>query len=214
MGLDQPPAAETMMLPQPRTDCVFCQRQKLDNILAESASFFLIADHAPLIEGHMLLVPKAHFSCYGALFPALDEEFWRLKAAAGEFLGRAYRSPVFFEHGIFRQTVFHAHLHCFPFGPLQLDLAAHHPHPVQGLDDVRAWFAERGQYFYLEPEPGQGSLFQPEEMRYFSVLGALRQEAANTHGPWRTAIERRLNGKPRIQSLVQKWQDFAAEKGL
>jgi hypothetical protein len=51
-------------------------------------------------------------------------------------------------------------------------------------------------------------------MRYFSVLGVLRQEAANTHGPWRNALERRLNGKPRIQSLVQKWQDFAAEKGL
>lgn len=214
MGLEQPPAAETRAFPQPRADCAFCQRHKLHNILLESDSFFLIADHAPLIEGHMLLVPKAHFTCYGALPPALDEEFWRLKAAAEEFLGRAYRPPVFFEHGIFRQTVFHAHLHCFPFGPLALDLTAHHPHPVTGLDDLRAWYAERGHYFYLEKEPGQGALFQPEEMRYFSVLGALRQEAATTHGAWRPPLERRLNGQGKIQSLVRKWQEFAAEKGL
>ena len=214
MSLDQPSAAEITDLPQPRADCTFCQRQKLSNILYQSDSFFLIADHAPLIEGHVLLVPKAHFACYGALAPRLDAEFGRVKAAAAEFLAHAYRSPIFFEHGIFRQTVYHAHLHCFPFGQLQLDLASHHPQAVTGLDDIRAWYAAQGQYFYLEPEPGQGALFQPEEMRYFSVLGALRQEAANTHGPWRTAIERRLNGKPRIQSLVQKWQDFAEEKGL
>src|SRR5690349_23454614 len=90
MGLDQPPEASTIELPQPRADCTFCQRQKLVNILYQSDSFFLIADHAPLIEGHVLLVPKAHFACYGALAPALDVEFGRVKAAAAEFLARAY----------------------------------------------------------------------------------------------------------------------------
>jgi diadenosine tetraphosphate (Ap4A) HIT family hydrolase len=201
-------------LPQPGAHCTFCLRQKLTNILYDSGAFFLIADHAPLIEGHVLLVPKAHFACYGALLPALDAEFARVKAAAGAFLARAYRPPVFFEHGVFRQTVFHAHLHCFPFGPLQLDLASHHPHPVLGLDDVRAWYRARGQYFYLEQEPGQGALFQPEELRYFSVLGALRQQAATTHGVWHPSVERRLNGQTKIESLVQKWQEFAAEQGL
>jgi diadenosine tetraphosphate (Ap4A) HIT family hydrolase len=214
MGLDQPPAAETLNLPQPRADCTFCQRHKLTNILYETPAFFLIADHAPLIEGHMLLVPKAHFACYGALAPALDAEFLRIKAAAGQFLARTYRPPVFFEHGVFRQTVFHAHLHCFPFGPLALDLASHHPHAAPGLAEVRAWYAASGQYFYLEQEPGQGALFQPEEMRYFSVLGALRQQAANTQGAWRPALERRLNGQEKIQSLAQKWQEFAAEQGV
>ena len=102
MALDQPPAAETRDLPQPRANCAFCERAKLHNILFESAAFFLIADHAPLIEGHMLLVPKAHFACYGELAPALDAEFGWMKARASEFLARAYRPPVFFEHGIFR----------------------------------------------------------------------------------------------------------------
>jgi diadenosine tetraphosphate (Ap4A) HIT family hydrolase len=207
MGLEQQPALET---PRPREDCPFCVRQDLQNILTESQSFFLLADHAPLIEGHVLLVPKAHYSCYGALPPALEPEFLRMKARAAEFLRQTYRSPIFFEHGIFRQTVFHAHLHCFPFGPLELDLADYHPSPAPHLADVRAWYAEKGQYFYFEQRPGEGQLFLPEEVRYFSVLGALRKEAA-THGAWHPPAERRENGRPKIQSLLENWRAFAQQ---
>jgi diadenosine tetraphosphate (Ap4A) HIT family hydrolase len=205
MGLDQSPALET---PYPRDDCAFCVRQDLPNILTEDHSFFLLADHAPLIEGHMLLVPKAHYSCYGAVPAELEEEFLRMKARAADFLRQAYRPPVFFEHGIFRQTVYHAHLHCFPFGPLQLDLAAYHPHPAPHLEEIRQWYRQQGHYFYFEQSLGEGQLFQPEEMRYFSVLGALRKEAS-THSPWQPPGERRENGRPKIQSLLQKWQEFA-----
>ncbi len=208
MGVEQPTA---LVVPQPREDCAFCVRQDLHNILAESQSFFLLADHAPLIEGHLLLIPKAHYSCYGAVPLELEQEFLQMKARAAAFLRRAYRPPVFFEHGIFRQTVFHAHLHCFPFGPLQLDLSAYHPHPAPRLEDVREWYMQKGQYFYFEQRMGEGQLFAPEEMRYFSVLGALRKEAAPAHGAWSPPAERRENGRPKIQSLVQKWQAFAQE---
>jgi diadenosine tetraphosphate (Ap4A) HIT family hydrolase len=207
MGLEQQPA---LVVPLPREDCAFCARQHLKHILTESQSFFLLVDHAPLIEGHLLLVPKAHYSCYGAVPPELEAEFLEMKARAAQFLSQAYRPPVFFEHGIFRQTVYHAHLHCFPFGPLQLDLAEYHPHPAPRLEAVREWYVQRGQYFYFEQRAGEGQLFLPEEMRYFSVLGALRKEAA-THGAWRPPEERRLNGRPKMESLVQKWQQFTQE---
>ncbi len=208
MGVNQQPVPISS-----RPDCAFCQRQKLKNILTESASFFLLADHAPLIEGHILLVPKAHYSCYGALDLTLEEEFLRMKAEATAFLTQFYRPPVFWEHGIFHQTVYHAHLHCFPFGPLQLDLSAFHPYHTKGLADIRTWYEQRGQYFYFEQQPGEGQLFAPEEMRYFSVLGELRKKAA-THGAWRPPEVRRLNGQPQIKALVQRWQEFAREKPL
>ena len=208
MGLEQSPALD---VPLPRDDCPFCARQNLSNILTESQSFFLLADHAPLIEGHLLLVPKAHYSCYGAVPLALEEEFLGMKARADAFLRQAYRPPVFFEHGIFRQTVYHAHLHCFPFGPLQLDLAAHHPYPAPHLKDVREWYAQKGQYFYFEQGAGEGQLFLAEEMRYFSVLGMLRKEAAVTHGAWRPPEERLEHGRPKVAALVQHWQAFAQE---
>ena len=205
MGLERQPAFDV------REDCAFCVRQKLCNILTESQSFFLLTDHAPLIEGHILLVPKMHYSCYGSVGPELEDEFLRMKAEATKFLIQAYRPPVFWEHGVFHQTVYHAHLHCFPFGPLRLDLSAYHPYPVRGLVDIRAWYAQRGQYFYFEQEAGKGQLFAPEEMRYFSVLGALRKETSR-HGTWHSPEERWLNGRSKIQSLVKKWQEFARGK--
>ena len=205
MGVDQQPALET---DRPHADCAFCLRQKLNNVLLESQSFFLLADHAPLIEGHILLVPKTHYRCYGAVPPALEEEFLRMKALATTFQTQWYRPPVFWEHGIFRQTVYHAHLHCFPFGPLQLDLSAFHPQQVENLAGVREWYEQRGQYFYFEHLSGAGQLFMPEEMRYFSVLGELRK-GASTHGAWHPPEMRRLTGGSKIQSLAQKWQEFA-----
>ncbi|HEY7348551.1 MAG TPA: HIT domain-containing protein [Ktedonobacterales bacterium] len=208
MGLEQQPALDA---PRPREDCAFCVRQDLHNILTESQSFFLLADHAPLIEGHILLVPKEHYSCYGALIPELEEEFLWMKARVAEFLSQTYRPPVFFEHGIFRQTVYHAHLHCFPFGPIQLDLSAYHPHPAPNQEDLREWHAQQGQYFYFEQRVGEGQLFLPEEVRYFSFLGALRKEATATQDAWRPSDERRVNGRPKIESLLQKWREFAQE---
>jgi diadenosine tetraphosphate (Ap4A) HIT family hydrolase len=204
MGLEQRPALEA---PSFQEDCPFCARQQLHHILTESQSFFLLSDHAPLIEGHILLVPKSHYSCYGAVGLELEEEFLQMKAQATEFLSQVYRPPVFWEHGVFRQTVHHAHLHCFPFGPLQIDLAMFHPHPVSNLAEIREWYQQQGQYFYFEQQAGEGHLFAPEEMRYFSVLGALRKEA-QPHGTWHPPEERRLNGRSKIESLVQKWQEF------
>lgn len=205
MGVDRQPALET---DHPHADCAFCLRQKLHNILLESQFFFLLADHAPLIEGHILLVPKVHYRCYGALPEPLEEEFLQMKALATAFQTQYYRPPVFWEHGIFRQTVYHAHLHCFPFGPLQLNLSAFHPQQVENLAGVREWYEQRGQYFYFEQQPGAGQLFVPEEMRYFSVLGELRKNAS-THGAWHPPEMRRLTGQSKIDSLVQKWQEFA-----
>src|SRR5215813_10304701 len=165
--------------------CAFCHREALAGILAETDHFYLLADHAPLVEGHLLLIPRNHYACYGALPAQLEEEFLTLKRRVADFLGDAYRSPVFFEHGVFRQTVYHAHLHAIPFGPLNFGvhaLAAADGRSVHTLGDVRSWYEERGPYFYIEQPPAHGdpaeaALFPPEERRYYVVLGMLRSSA-------------------------------------
>jgi len=160
--------------------CVFCARAALTGILAETEHFILLADHAPLVEGHLLIVPRQHLACYGSLPPALEADFLAAKRRAAEFLRARYREPIFFEHGVFRQTVFHAHLHAIPFGAVRFGvraLAAEHGRSVSSLSDVRDWYAERGHYFYIE-EPGDdgedgihAGVFPPREERYFHVLG-------------------------------------------
>jgi hypothetical protein len=63
-------------------NCAFCQRSNFAaNILKETDTFFIIADHAPLVEGHILIMPRRHFACYGAGTPAFDGFLERGQAA-------------------------------------------------------------------------------------------------------------------------------------
>ncbi len=98
------------------TNCAFCQRGEISHVLKETPNFRLAADHAPLVEGHLLVIPKQHYTCYGDVPAEFDAELTTLKQEVQAFFARYYAPAVFWEHGVFRQTVFHAHLHCFPFG--------------------------------------------------------------------------------------------------
>ena len=134
--------------------CTFCQRSDIESyILKETSNLRLVLDHAPLVEGHLLIMPKAHYACYGDVPSSLDEELFALKHEVQRFFQQYYDPVIFWEHGVFHQTVFHAHLHCFPFGPLpqhQLDLCEELcAEVVQAQDNIRAWYASKGYYFYL-----------------------------------------------------------------
>jgi len=95
---------------------IFCQIDKKlkDQIIDESENFYLLHDGFPLMEGHMLLIPKKHFDCYLNLDKNLIKEFNLFKNKVIDFLTKYYQKPVIFEHGIAGQTVFHAHLHFLP----------------------------------------------------------------------------------------------------
>jgi diadenosine tetraphosphate (Ap4A) HIT family hydrolase len=126
------------------TGCVFCGGVDPTHVLRETEHFFLLADHAPAAEGHMLIIPRSHYACYGAMPAALDAELLRVKSQATTFLRTAYREPIFFKHGVYRQTVFHAHLHAIPLVSRFADvdeLARMYGTAVQMQEDVRAWYA-------------------------------------------------------------------------
>lgn len=195
--------------------CAFCDREALNRILAETEHFFVLADHAPLVEGHTLIIPRAHYACYGAVPETLEREFLDLKRRVAAFLIAAYSAPAFFEHGVFRQTVYHAHLHALPFGALALDapmVSGNGAHPITRLEDLRRWYSARGQYFFLE-QPGDGDafghavVFPPEEERYWKVLAHVR-EAAGRHAPWMPQAERRLSGGEKMRRLAEKWRAY------
>ncbi len=194
--------------------CAFCQRDALDAVLTESEHFYVLADHAPLIEGHTLLIPKQHFACYGALPEELDAELLALKGRVATVLSTAYRAPVFFEHGVFHQSVFHAHLHAIPFGGLDVPpdfFRSEGAHPVSAPEDLRHWYASAGHYFYLEmPQPAGdavAAVFPPDETRYWQVLAALRH-ATQRRTEWHPQAVRREQGRPSMHSLQDKWHAF------
>lgn len=203
-------------------DCVFCRRADLTALLAETDNFYLLADHAPLVEGHTLLVPKQHYACFGAIPAALDAEFLALKRRLADFLTAAYSAPAFFEHGVFHQSVYHAHLHAMPFGRLDLPpglLTAEDAHPVSTPADLRRWYVAHGHYFYLEvphppaatfasSPPPTAAVFPPDETRYWQVLAALRH-AAQRQTDWHPQPIRRDLGRPLMDSLCDKWRHYS-----
>jgi diadenosine tetraphosphate (Ap4A) HIT family hydrolase len=95
---------------------IFCQiKTKLtDQIIDETKNFYILHDGFPLIEGHLLLIPKKHCSCYLTMDLSLRQECSLLKNQIVRFLSQVYTAPVIFEHGEVGQTVEHMHLHFLP----------------------------------------------------------------------------------------------------
>lgn len=194
------------------TDCAFCQRNMIAaNILKETAHFLIVADHAPLVEGHLLIIPRHHYACYGAVPAELDAELLALNREIQQFFNRFYVPAVFWEHGIFRQTVFHAHLHCFPFGKAEYNpQETMHSLVIHSQDDIRQWYVMHGPYFYME-DARIALLFEPEMDTYLHIIrdvlwsGAARYGMAKT---WRSPQQRQDEGIPLIEATLAKWQQF------
>jgi len=205
----------------PPTDgsCPFCDQATQVSALATTEHFYLLADNAPLVEGHALLIPRDHYACFGALPAAWDDEVLALKERIARFEVERYRPAIFFEHGVFGQSVYHAHLHAVPLGPSGLDvhaLAAPDGRPVKGLVDVRDWWETQGQYFYLESpldhaERSEAAIFPPREGPYVRVLTMLRQRS-HIYNPWQPQFVRRMNGSDKVRALAAQWSDFAARE--
>ncbi len=193
-------------------NCAFCQRSSIANqILKETPTFRIIADHAPLVPGHLLIVPHNHYACYGAVPSTLDNELFALKHEVQRFFVRYYEQPVFWEHGIFRQTVFHAHLHCFPFGETHYDPSTHlHELQIFSQEDIRTWYITRGHYFYLQ-DIHNAFLFPPTTDAYQPIVHNVLWQAAlarNKQTAWLPSRQRQQLSGPFIQALQEKWQLF------
>ncbi len=67
-------------------DCAFCKRTEIFHILKETPNFLLVADHAPLVEGHILIIPKQHYACFGDAPAKLDTELLTLKRSPNTML--------------------------------------------------------------------------------------------------------------------------------
>lgn len=202
--------------PNGQAACSFCQHEGLiQYTLKETVNFFLITDHAPLIEGHLLIIPRGHYTCYGDLPAELDSELYEIKDEVRAFFAQYYAPPVFWEHGVFRQTVFHAHLHCFPFGETRYDLTLGlHKQLINSQDELRAWHAKYGHYFYLE-DSAHTIVFPPDVGYYQRIIQeVLWPSAAPRLGEagWRSPQQRYEARTPLIQAARARWQRFEQQR--
>jgi hypothetical protein len=134
-----------------------------------------------------------------------------LKHEVQQFFTRFYAPAVFWEHGIFRQTVFHAHLHCFPWGATGYDFSEGlHNAVVDSQEDVRKWYLSQGHYFYME-DRSAALLFAPETERYLGIVKSVFWRGITSSGgrvEWRSPQQRYEEGAPLIRAVMEKWQSF------
>lgn len=97
--------------------CVFCDRTKFEEqIIAENNDWYLVATLGQITDGgYVLIIPKRHVSCVGAMKERKIVEIDSALRASSNSIKIEYGvRPVIFEHGIVGQTIQHAHLHLLP----------------------------------------------------------------------------------------------------
>lgn len=142
-----------------RKTCIFCNYDLIkDDILWESDNFFVKVGVGILAPGHIMILPKKHMSCFAELPKQLNNEFMFLKEEVFNKIKSDFSEPIFYEHGIYSQTVNHAHVHFVPsrtkFYKLEnisekifSDLKSNHINDFFQIIDI---FQREGSYFYLE----------------------------------------------------------------
>lgn len=126
--------------------------QALSYRLLVTDNFYVVCDAHPLIEGHLLIIPKEHISCVGAFNQDLFTEFLMLYDKFYAFVKKSYSKAASFEHGVIGQTVFHAHVHILPFAGTPEKIipeGSNKMHVIQNIGNVRDIFQIGGQYLFF-----------------------------------------------------------------
>lgn len=134
------------------TACYFCDSDSKEmraSLLGETDLFRIHLDPHPVTEGHILIIPKEHITCIGAYSEELREELRETLDTCMDFVQKSYGSSVWFEHGIFGQTISHSHIHVLPFEGGIKGIVPEGDDMISFLDDIEelTWLLdEEGGY--------------------------------------------------------------------
>ena len=94
-------------------ECIFCNRKE-ENIIKETDNFFVYVGKGLITAGHIMIIPKDHYDCLGSMEIEKLEEYELLKNEMIKKIEDNFSKPFLIEHGVFCQSVFHAHIHLIP----------------------------------------------------------------------------------------------------
>lgn len=137
-----------------KKDCPHCNPKSfaLKHILKETNLFWVVCDVHPLVEGHILIIPKKHLSCVGEYDKKFLEEFDYLYSTFCTFVKDEYGSISSFEHGKIGQTVFHSHVHLLPYKGSVDKIVPEGKQYLNNIDNISALkdiFKEYSKYLFF-----------------------------------------------------------------
>lgn len=140
-----------------RKDCPHCNRDSfaLKFVLKETNLFLVVCDVHPLIEGHILIIPKKHISCIGEYDKNHLKEFIYLYLLFSRFIKKEYGAISSFEHGKIGQTVFHSHIHLLPYKGSVLKIipeGKQYLTPIKSIYSLKKIFKNQSMYLFFSIE--------------------------------------------------------------
>ncbi|WP_131736767.1 HIT family protein [Actinomadura roseirufa] len=187
---------------EPGDDCVLCPPLRFrfngmanlpgeTSVLAADADFLLMPDVAPLTDGHLLLVTRAHHQCAGAFGKRTWGRACRWRQRVAGLYGEAYGSDAFllFEHGPATSQgggacIDHAHWHFLPGTPGVRAVVEGSGLPGEPADRtaLRSYFLAGRSYLLIE-EAGTATVHPGDGVRSQFLRWAVT--AAGTRRAWR-----------------------------
>lgn len=210
----------------PRKTCIFCNYNLVkEDVLWKSDNFFVKVGFGILAPGHVMIIPKKHISCFGKLPKQLINEFISLKEEVLNKIKSNFSEPIIYEHGVYGQTINHAHLHFLPtknefykMGNIKKglfkDLRSTRINDMFQIIDI---FEKEGPYFYLEENdkkwvfhtkglPEKKYTFRKEFARLTGLHGLkewqnMDEEEKQRNKGWVKATKEVLNSNIKFQSI-------------
>ncbi|NMB83664.1 HIT domain-containing protein [Candidatus Roizmanbacteria bacterium] len=137
-----------------KKNCPHCDlgSQAFNYFLEKTKFFNIVCDSHPLVEGHILIIPKRHVSCIADYSKEELNEFIVLNKKVSDFLIKKYKFVSSFEHGIFGQTVFHSHVHYLPFKGRPDEIVAEgkdNYFSIDNFEELKKLFKQDGGYLFF-----------------------------------------------------------------
>lgn len=136
-------------------------------ILKETTNFVVMPTLGQIVEGYLLIVSKKHYLSIGDLPYGYFDELSALKKETFDVLTKAYKSPIFFEHGAisYQQRggccVTHLHLNAIPTNVDLLPKIMQHLEGkrIQSILEIKRQFKKKTPYLFYETPKGEKYLF-------------------------------------------------------
>jgi diadenosine tetraphosphate (Ap4A) HIT family hydrolase len=171
--------------------CVFCgHEQHRARIVCESGRFYAIPTVGQISDGgHMLIIPKGHHVCLGAMDDAHFDEFEAMHADLKRRIRASYgKRVVSFEHGILGQSVPHGHLQVLPsdtdlYGRISQDFKL--VKPLGSVREIRELHRTKGVYLFYENQQDDRFGFLLDSFPQYLRIVAAECIGKPQRGNWR-----------------------------
>lgn len=197
-------------------NCIFCDYEQInDDILWESKNFFIKVGKGILTPGHVLLISKKHFSCFGEMPEELETEFNDVKKRIIDQISKEFSEPLLFEQGVRGQSIAHAHIHILPTKNKEfiLPIVNDKVFPelektkIKDIKDIRDIFSKEKEYIYLG-EKGEKWIFHSGKNK--DKKFAFRRALTDINGNKEFAYWQKMNEESKKKN--QKWVEVTKKR--